>query len=413
MRDQDKLDQVVDEIARITGRNVSLDDVFSRVLAYNTSLPTTDRARIESVLMKSVTAEAKLRETEFHLAAQQRPFVLPGNPEHGLLARVCVPLVFQGLKAGYLWILARDEEDPPQPILEAVLSLGDRIEQFAYTVLEAIEPVTRESVGRERALLAALHGQGEVIPEWLRVEVLDRPTRVAVLSHPALLSPPEMGAGERTTAVRQAMSEALRAVHARVVYAPAAGYIAALLGPTVTDLDITRICQRFGQSLTLHGLRAAGLPTVDTYAGLSLPAHDATELPERFQEAMVAAQAGIVDPALPNPTMFVSVGVYQYLAQLEGAPASTRMSAISAAANGEELLDMLEQVYDSNGPRNELAAELHIHRTSLYHRLRRIGKVIGDDPLSSSVRLDLHLALKARRWAKRPKFNFEENISGH
>lgn len=80
-------------------------------------------------------------------------------------------------------------------------------------------------------------------------------------------------------------------------------------------------------------------------------------------------------------------------------PRSSKLAAILAAPNGEELLSMLERIYDYDGPRNELAAELHIHRTSLHHRLGRIGKLVGQDPLASSVRLELHLALKARRWS--------------
>ena len=83
MLDQSRLDRVVDEVARITGRNVTLDDVFSKVLAYNTSFPTTDRARMEAVLMKSVSAEARVWEAEGDLASRTRPFILPARPEVG------------------------------------------------------------------------------------------------------------------------------------------------------------------------------------------------------------------------------------------------------------------------------------------------------------------------------------------
>jgi PucR family transcriptional regulator, proline-responsive transcriptional activator len=404
MLDQNKLDQVVDEVARITGRNVSLDDVFSRVLAYNTSHPTTDRARIESVLMKSVSAEAKVREEEFHLASQTRPFVLPANPELGFLARVCIPLVFQGLKAGYLWILVRDEDDPAEPILDAVVGLGDRIEHFAYTVLEAIEPATQESVAREKILLDAMTRVRHSAPEWLKSAVAEGPVRVAVLTHPSFADLAGTGTGQQGTVLRQGIAEASRATHSRLLWATGDGFVAALFGPGIGPLELATIVKRFGQSVALHSLKSGSTASPEVAVGLSRPAEDLARLPESFREAMVALQAGIVDATLTQPVGYDSVGVYQYLAQRDDQPDSTRFSALLAASKSKDLVDLLERVYDSNGPRNDLAAELHIHRTSVYHRLRRVGKIIGDDPLSSNVRLDLHLAIKARRWAARPRF---------
>ena len=49
------------------------------------------------------------------------------------------------------------------------------------------------------------------------------------------------------------------------------------------------------------------------------------------------------------------------------------------------------------------AAALHLHRTSLYHRLGRIEERAGVDLSAGPVRLELHVALKLARLAGAPE----------
>lgn len=404
--DQTKLDGIVDEVARITGRNVTLDDVYSRVLAYNMSHPTSDRARIESVLMKSVSVEAQTWEASIGLSRQNRPFIVPPNRDMGFLARVCIPLVYRGLRVGYVWIQANDGDDDPGPILEAVHSLASRIEDYAYTVMEAVDPVSMDTESRQRAFMDFLRGKtGE--PPREAVQAIPDATlpRIMVMSHPGLRAADAPAAGERTRLARQAMLDALRLVKAPVLWGAAADHVAVLLPQRVTETDRRALRQRFSESLVLHGLAKAARPG-GAEMGISAGAGGAGALPGLYQEAVAALQAAAVDPRIPPEPSYESIGIYQLLSKTEE-PArlhSTNLDAILALPNGADMLEMLERIYDFNGPRAELAAELHIHRTSLYHRLRRIGEAIGLDPLDSFVRLDLHAALKARRWLARPVF---------
>jgi DNA-binding PucR family transcriptional regulator len=48
------------------------------------------------------------------------------------------------------------------------------------------------------------------------------------------------------------------------------------------------------------------------------------------------------------------------------------------------------------------AERLHLHRTSLYYRLGRIAELTGRDLADGGARLELHLALKLVRLARRP-----------
>jgi hypothetical protein len=404
--DQSRLDQVVDEVARITGRNVTLDDVFSRVLAYNTSHPTTDRARIDSVLMKSVSGEARTWEAASDLSAKTRPFILPANPELGFLARVCIPLVSRGFRAGYLWILVRDEKDDPGPILNAVAGLGTRIEEFAHAVMEASEPGTQDAAAKENALWAVLRGSEKVDPGGWPLSVLGSgPISVVAFSSPVLREGGDLSGAEQLRLVRHGMDEAQRGVHVPLLWAASIDHVAAVMSGQVSGHDFSVIRKRFGQVLALHGVSGSpGGGSELAEVGISEVTQHPGSLPLRYREAVAALQAGVVDERLAGTPAFGDIGIYQFLSQTGTGvlPRSSKLAAIEAAPNGEELLSMLERIYDYDGPRNDLAAELHIHRTSLYHRLRRIGKIVGQDPLTSLVRLDLHVALKARRWASRP-----------
>jgi DNA-binding PucR family transcriptional regulator len=70
--------------------------------------------------------------------------------------------------------------------------------------------------------------------------------------------------------------------------------------------------------------------------------------------------------------------------------------------NGE-LLPVLELLYDNDGSVQDVATKLHLHRSSIYNRLGRIRQLLGVDPLKGMPRLELHAALKMRRWSGRPR----------
>ena len=101
-----------------------------------------------------------------------------------------------------------------------------------------------------------------------------------------------------------------------------------------------------------------------------------------------------------------SIGVYQFLAGggwQASSPRSVYFEELEDYDRNNELLPVLELLFDKNGSVQDVAGQLHLHRSSVYNRLSRVRSVIGADPLSGPVRLELHLALKARRWSRRPR----------
>jgi DNA-binding PucR family transcriptional regulator len=72
-----------------------------------------------------------------------------------------------------------------------------------------------------------------------------------------------------------------------------------------------------------------------------------------------------------------------------------------AGASAPMLLATLEAFLDLAGDVQAVAKRLNLHRSSLYYRLDRIAKLADVDLADGLVRLDLHLALKARRVRRR------------
>jgi DNA-binding PucR family transcriptional regulator len=71
------------------------------------------------------------------------------------------------------------------------------------------------------------------------------------------------------------------------------------------------------------------------------------------------------------------------------------LSALLAHEAGPRLRRTLEVFLDQAGSVPRTAELLHLHRTSLYYRLRQIGEITGADLDDGRVRLVLHQGLRA------------------
>jgi DNA-binding PucR family transcriptional regulator len=133
------------------------------------------------------------------------------------------------------------------------------------------------------------------------------------------------------------------------------------------------------------------------------------DLAEAYRQSKVAALAAAVDPRLGELVDCRATGVYQLLASAGGGAgvwsdvSSVNFRALEDHDRNGELLPVLELLYDNDGSVQDVAEKLHLHRSSIYNRLGRIRQLLGVDPLKGMVRLELHAALKARRWASRPR----------
>ncbi|WP_309110984.1 helix-turn-helix domain-containing protein [Saccharothrix sp.] len=136
----------------------------------------------------------------------------------------------------------------------------------------------------------------------------------------------------------------------------------------------------------------APVPSLPGHVGVSEP-HPPERAGAAYQQALAAAELSALDPALPRVVRWSELGAYRLLL---GGSAEEVLAGLSPT-----LLSTLEVYLDSGCDARATAEALHLHRTSLYYRLGRIAEVTGRDPADGRARLELHLALKLTRLARR------------
>src|SRR6478609_1520651 len=356
MQQQD-VEQLVERVAMRLGRGLSLEDLDGVLLAYSSNQSAADRVRVNFLLSKRVPVDVSAWQLSHGIATAVRPVVVPANADLGMLGRVCVPLLVRGFRVGYLWVQ---------------LDAG------------------------EASAAAAVAGWKEVQGKgpWQLVTVLDAdgwaggsdPIADTLIHRSAAL--------QATIGVDAALFSAGTETHAVVLFKESTG-----------RADHAQVLVHYQLELTKRAGRPVRRIILGTSEGFSRP----RELAEAYRQSRQAAQAAAVDPQLGELVDCRATGPYQLLASAGGGAGawadagSVYFRMLEDHDRNGELLPVLELFYDNDGSVQEVAGKLHLHRSSIYNRLGRIRQVLGVDPLKGMVRLELHAALKARRWADRPR----------
>ncbi|MBG0851391.1 helix-turn-helix domain-containing protein [Streptomyces spinoverrucosus] len=403
MADTDMQD-IVDEIAAVLGKGVSVDDLGGRLVTYSAQQGRADEARIRSLLTRAVPDDIRAWQNRHGVATATEPVVVPPNPDLGMLARLCVPLLHHGVKTGTLWVLQADDTWSSEAVLSRLDTLSEQITTLAALQYDKADPRVEERRDREAVFQHACRGDQNAIEDlrtWPTLYALDT-VHVLVCFHAAAFA-----AGHRSdieaTQLRVALHQTLSA-HSHV------------LAGSVQDTHTTclvRSSHGADTSSRLHEDLAAAITSTQAHSGsgatvftgVSAPLRDTGRLPEAYQQAVIAGQAAAVDPAVGPLASWHSIGPYRFLARhlRSDVPQQSDLYDLLRAADTQgELLHTLEVYYDHSSV-NQVADILHLHRTTLYYRLGRIKDAIGADPLEGPTRLELHVAIKAARWQRRPR----------
>ncbi|EMY36256.1 PucR family transcripitonal regulator [Arthrobacter crystallopoietes BAB-32] len=402
-------EQAVEEIARALDHGVSVEDLDGDLIAYSSHQASADPVRVNFLLTKKVPADVSAWQLSHGIATAVRPVVVGANESLGMLGRVCVPLLVRGFRVGYLWVLQQPGEEA-DGILAALPAVRPLLDGLAAELLDTNTPESEARRRREAQFLAACTGDNAAVEDvagWPEVsgrapwavgvimERIDDPdVAMAELADPeAAVLLQRVSALQATVGIRPALFSAGAPQHAVLLFRDMAG-----------RSEHAEVLQRYGTEISRRG----GHPERPDMLGLSEPFADLRRLPEAYREATTAVQAASVDPRIGPLADFRNTGVYQLLAQARGLlpTGSVRYQELADRDPNGELLTVLELLYDTDGSVAEAAASLHLHRSSVYNRLAKVRSIVGADPLKGSTRLELHLALKAARWARRPRLSF-------
>jgi hypothetical protein len=322
----------VDELASGLGLSVLVEDGRHQPLWWSVQ-NAVDGTRMRTILQRTVDPAAVAMVRRLKLAQATVPVHTPAVPEAEMLPRWCVPMHHGSRLLGYLWVL-----DADGIVTEADLAQITECAQRAAAYLSHTAEQADDRARQRDALLQRLEQGPDSIAlrDLIGLERLDPDPVVAVDA------PDRTGGWVRPGNV---------SVH---IVAPT--HVGATSGRPLPLLDLRTAIQR---AVTTRRVIAAG-------ALLASPTWDD-----------LGAWHLIVDaPPEVNP------------ADLH--PGADTLAALPRT----DLIDTARTVLELGGDVTRAAADLHIHRTTLYYRLDRIATLTGVDLRTSPDRLDLHMALR-------------------
>ena len=377
----EQIQALADGLATRLGRAVLIDDRELRLVAASADFGDADPARVWSLLHRKTRPEDVQLE---QIARLTGPGYVPANPVLELWQRLCVPVRCRGLLLGFLWITDRFGDLTPEQVAEAARTAAE-IGVLLHGRLRAGDR-DRERI---QELVEQLLSQDAATRSEARDEAVDRgllddgvPAAVVLIRH----SPREeqrsaaFGADVERFFARQSGIRALTAAwprRATVIVTGRAAQQSEWLGRSVRAL-----LGELGQAGSWRV--AAGGPV----AGLA-------ELPAAKRQADIAlstvGDGGAACWAELSADALLAQFPHQAWADVLLPDGAARLLADPAAAT---LLPTLGTFLDCAGDVQRAAAELRVHRATLYNRLSRVEQISGLNLRDGRDRLLMHLALR-------------------
>jgi hypothetical protein len=379
--------ELVDEISELLGAPATLENRDFELIAFGAydsedelDASALDPVRTRSILTRRSTAAVRAWFEGFGITRATGPVRIPPTPEAGVYrGRVCLPVRHRGVVLGYVWLLD-GEPGPSDAQLAAAMEVTGRIGALLADEAQHGADLTRElravltaepgwprdmAVAELRTALGArADGPHTVVcvAPWPSADPDDAPSLRTLPGAEALCTVPW-----GTTSQSLALLVRLRSTDALAPATSAAG----------------RLLERAGGGRAAAGI-AAGR------AGLA-------ELGTAWQEASASARAALAEPRLGPVARWASIGPFRLLTALP--PETAHDPAVRALLTPahRELARTAEVYLDCAGQAGRTAAELGIHRQTLYYRLSRVEQLTGLDLDDGEDRLLLHMALKAHR----------------
>jgi len=362
------LQDLVDALAQRLGRPVSIDDRRYRVLAYSAHAEPPDALRLTSILTRAVPADVAAWLDERGLPAAAGPVRLPANPPLGMGPRVAIPIRGEGL-LGFLWLF------------------DEAVSADALAAAEVAAAAAAPELARLRAAERTDHA---LVGDLLGGDRAAREGAARALRERGLRGPVQVLAGDDLEGARRAAGLPRQRLAIGAGAALLAGGDAELADAWAAGGDASAPAAPAQASVP-----ATPAPAAPAAVGVSAPRERLEDAHEALAEARAAL--ALAAPLGLRVARWERLGAYQLLAPLAGAPLPEPLRRLLAHPDAEPLVATLEAYLDRAGDARGAAAALFIHRTSLYHRLRRIEAITGTSLRDGDDRLLLHIGLRIRR----------------
>ncbi|MGW4043268.1 PucR family transcriptional regulator [Streptomyces sp. NPDC004721] len=415
--------ELVDEISELLGAPATLENRNFELIAFGAydsegdlDPSALDPVRTRSILTRRSTAAVRHWFEGFGITRATGPVRIPRTPEAGVYrGRICLPVRHRGVVLGYVWLLDYDPGPTERQLAAAMVVTGrigallaDEAQHGADLTRELRAVLTAEpgwprdmAVAELRTALGVRAGGPHTVvcvAPWPSADPDDAPSVRTLPGARALCAIPWGTSGQSlvllvslrsTDTLTPAVSAATRLLEQAAASGPAgAGRTGAGTGGASAQDGTTGRHGGSGRTTAGGGGVAAGIAAART--GLD-------ELGTAWAEASAAARAALAEPRLGPVARWAAIGPYRLLTGLppEAAHDPALHGLLSPAH--QELARTAEAYLDCAGQAGRTAAELGIHRQTLYYRLSRVEQLTGLDLDDGEDRLLLHMALKAAR----------------
>ncbi|MGW5045838.1 PucR family transcriptional regulator [Streptomyces griseoluteus] len=384
---RDDYQELVDEISELLGAPATLENRDFELIAFGAydsegELDPTalDPVRARSILTRRSTSAVRAWFEGFGITRATEPVRIPPTPEAGVYrGRICLPVRHRGVVLGYVWLLD-DDPGPSDAQLAAAMPVTGRI-----GALLADEARAGAGLGRElRAVLTAEDGwQRDMAVTDLRTALgprADGPHTVVCVA-PWFSADPDDAPSVRTVPHATALCT--------VPWGATAQSLAVLVRLRSTEVTAPALVAATRLIKEAEGA-VVGVGVGEPRAGLA-------ELGTVWQEASAAARAALAEPRFAPVAEWRGIGPYRLLSALPPRSVHDPVAAPLLSPAHQELARTAEVYLDCAGQAGRAAAELGIHRQTLYYRLSRVERLTGLDLDDGEDRLLLHMALKRAR----------------
>ncbi|KUO17979.1 PucR family transcriptional regulator [Streptomyces dysideae] len=385
--------ELVDEISELLGVPATLENRDFELIAFGAydsegelDASALDPVRTRSILTRRSTAAVRSWFEGFGITRATAPVRIPPTPEAGVYrGRICLPVRHRGVVLGYVWLLD-DDPGPTEPQLAAAMEVTARIGALLADEAQHGADLSREL----RAVLTAEPGwQGDMAVAALRTALgprADGPhTLVCVAPWPS--ADPDDAPSPRTVPHATAVC---------TVPWGATGQSLAVLVRLRTP-EVRTPALTAASRLLKEEAGPAARPPKGGAAGIGEPRTGLADLAVAWQEASAAARAALAEPRFGPVAEWARIGPYRLLTSLPPDAAHDRVVRTLLTPAHRELARTAEVYLDCAGQAGRTAAELGIHRQTLYYRLSRVEQLTGLDLDDGEDRLLLHMALKGAR----------------
>ncbi|MFI0964754.1 PucR family transcriptional regulator [Streptomyces sp. NPDC021080] len=406
--------ELVDEISALLGVPATLENRDFELIAFGAydsegdlDPSALDPVRTRSILTRRSTAAVRTWFEGFGITRATGPVRIPPTPEAGVYrGRICLPVRHRGVVLGYVWLL-EDDPGPTDAQLAGAMQVASRIGALLADEAQAGADLTRELravLTAERGwqldmavaeLRTALGPRGEglhtvvCVAPWPSADPDDAPSARSVPGATALCTIPW-----GTTAQSLALLVRLRSPDVLTPALTAAGRFVREAAGVRTG----GAAPGGGPGPSSPGGGPAGAsPDGTVAAGVAGAREGLGELGAAWREAAAAARAVLAEPRLGPVAEWGAIGPFRLLTALP--PDAAHDPAVSTLLGNahRELARTAEVFLDRAGQAGRTAAELGIHRQTLYYRLSRVEQLTGLDLDDGEDRLLLHMALKGAR----------------